>query len=380
MRIHFVFVMPKSESFIAQGFINHNTVIAATLIERLGVSPFIFFVTSIDLLMQAKKDFQTILRQNGKPLEVGQIGGGIVDIKDINVMTVQTAVRAAGHKWDKDYKFDSDDSDDKTPIEQKRAAIMNLLKTAKGAICDEVQHWRAETCQLVARALDSAYYAYGCSATPYRDEGDDIMIQACFGRNIVQISASQLIRDGWLVKPSIKIVHVRGEQSKYRQWQQLYKDQVTDNFEYNQMVSNIANSYIKNGRLVLCLVQQIKHGKTLSSMIPESVFLSGASSKKDRQENIDKLRNREISCIVSTVIFDEGIDVRPLDTVLLAGQGKSKVRAMQRIGRILRPYPGKEVATAVDFRIHQRYLLQHSLSREKMYRTEEEYEIEEIDP
>lgn len=250
---------------------------------------------------------------------------------------------------------------------------------ANGILVHNCQHWRAETCQLVTNGLNSAYYRFGLSATPYRDEGDDLMIQACFGKNIAEITASELIRDGWLVKPSIKIVHVHGPKSVYKQWQQLYKDQVTDNKPYNTMVSNIANSYIENNRLVLVLVQQINHGKNLAAMIPGSVFLSGQSPKKKRQENINKLRNREISCIVSTVIFDEGIDVRPLDTLLLAGQGKSKVRAMQRVGRILRPFEGKTTATAIDFRIHQKHLFEHSIEREKMYRTEEEYDIEEID-
>lgn len=357
-----------------------KTVISAAMIQKLGVSPFIFFVTSIDLLSQAKSSFEKFLTLNGSPLKVGQIGGGTVDIQDVNVMTVQTAVRAAGKTWNKDHKFDSEDTDDKTPLEQRREDILKLLHEAKGSICDEVQHWRAETCQLVARNLKSAYYTYGCSATPYRDEGDDIMIQACFGKKIAEVSASELIKENWLIKPSIKIVHVRGETSVYRQWQQLYKDQVSDNTTYNEMVSNIANSYIDNGRLVLVLVQQIIHGKKLAEMIPGAVFLSGSSSKKKREEGIQKLRDREISCIVSTVIFDEGIDVRPLDTLLLAGQGKSRVRAMQRIGRILRPFPSKHVATAIDFRIHQKYLLEHSKEREKMYRTEKEYEIEEIDP
>jgi len=357
-----------------------KTIIAGGVIQRLGLKSFVFFVTSIDLLTQAKESLEYALRLDGKPITVGQIGGGIVDIQDINVMTVQTAVRAAGKEWDASYKFDSDDTDDKTPIEQRKMDIHQVLKTAEGALCDEVQHWRAETCQLVARSLESAYYTYGCSATPYRDEGDDLMIQACFGKRIAEINASQLIRDKWLIKPSIKLVHVHGPKSPYKQWQQLYKDQVTENEEYNKMVSSIANSYVKADRLVLVLVTQIKHGKALSSMIPGSIFLSGASSKKKREETIQKLRDKEISCIVSTVIFDEGIDVRPLDTLLLAGQGKSKVRAMQRIGRILRPFPGKESCTAIDFRIHQKYLFEHSIEREKMYRTEDEYEIEEIDP
>ncbi len=357
-----------------------KTVCAAGIISKLNVAPFIFFVTSRDLLTQAKESLEENLCQNGQPIQIGQVGGGIIDIKDVNVMTVQTAVRAVGEKWDSKHKFDSDDSDDKTPIEQRRADILAVLKSAKGIICDEVQHWRADTCQLVARALDNAYYTYGLSATPYRDDGDDLMINACFGKKITEISASELIRKNWLVRPSIKIVHIKSETSKFRQWQQLYKDQVSENDKYNKIVSVITNTYVRNGRFVLVLVQQLKHGKTLAAMIPGSVYLSGNSPKKKREQSLNQLRNKEISCIVSTVIFDEGIDVSSLDTVILAGQGKSRVRAMQRIGRILRIAPGKTKATAIDFRIHQKYLLDHSKEREKMYRTEEEYEIEEIDP
>lgn len=355
-----------------------KTACAEGIIKQLGVKPVVFFVTSKDLLTQAKESFEEVLRENGKPIVVGQIGGGIIDIRDINVMTIQTAVRALGKKY---VKFDADDNaDDQTPIEKRKEDILNLLTHTKLSFSDECQHWRAEICQLVARSLKESYYTYGMSATPYRDEGDDLIIQACFGNKIAEINASQLIKAGWLVKPSIKIVHVRGPKSPFRQWQQLYKDQVSENEEYNTMVSNIANAYVQNNRLVLVLVQQLAHGKRLANTIPGSIFLSGKSSKKKRQEGINQLRNRKISCIVSTVIFDEGIDVRPLDTVILSGQGKSRVRAMQRIGRILRPFEGKTTATCIDFRIHQKYLLQHSIEREKMYRTESEFIIEEIDP
>lgn len=359
-----------------------KTLCAAVIIQRLAVSPFIFFVTSIDLLLQAKRELQNILRFNGEPLVVGQIGGGTVDIRQINVMTVQTAVRSVGEEWNNKTKFDDEDEDedDKTPIEARREEILKLLKTAKGAMADEVHHWKAETCQLVARNLESAFYTFGLSATPWRDSGDDLMIQACFGKKTAEISASKLIRKKWLIKPQIKIVHIKNQKSQFRQWQQIYKEQVTENAEYNQMVANIANAYIQEGRTVLVLFHQIKHGKLLASLIPGSEFLSGSSSKKNREEKIQELRDKKISCICASTILDEGVDVRVLDTLILAGGGKSKTRALQRIGRILRPFPGKTTATAIDFRIHQKYLDKHSIAREKIYKTEPEFEIEHIHP
>jgi superfamily II DNA or RNA helicase len=363
-----------------------KTAIGAGIIQRLQVSPFVFFVTSIDLLEQAKSSFEKFLRTNGRPANIGQVGAGVIDIRDINVATVQTVIRAFGKKWDKKTKFDAEDTDDLTPIEGHKEEIQELIHTAQGCICDEVQHWRAETCQTIARQLKNAYFTFGMSATPYRDEGDDMMINGCFGKKVAVITASELIQKGWLIKPSIKMVHIRGKRCKYKQWQAIYKDQVVENKNYNGIIANIANAYIESNRLVLILVQQINHGKYLRSLIPGSVFLSGQSTKKKRLLEIERLRSKASRCIISTTIFDEGIDVRPLDTLLLAGQGKSKVRAMQRIGRILRPYTDpdtgviKTTATAIDFCIHQKYLEDHAIEREKMYQTEPEFTIEDIDP
>jgi superfamily II DNA or RNA helicase len=354
-----------------------KTVVGSGIIEQLRLSPFIFFVTSIDLLTQTKRSFEDILRRNGCPLKVGQIGGGVVDIADVNVMTVQTAVRALDKSW-KQYKYDNDDTDDDTDIESRKADIRELINTAKGSICDEIQHWRADTCQLVAREMKSAYYTYGMSATPFRDAGDDMLIQACFGKVIYTITASELIQRGFLIPPSIKMLRIAQPTSLYRQWQGIYKDQVVENKPYNNLIASIANKFSKSDRLVLVLVQQIQHGKDLASMIDGAVFLSGNSPKNKRTESIDRLKNRDISCIVSTTIFDEGIDVRPLDTLLLAGQGKSRVRAMQRIGRVMRPWPGKTHATVVDFFLNQKYLRNHGKDRLKMYGSEPLFQIEEL--
>lgn len=360
-----------------------KTAIGAGIIAKIGVSPALFLVTSIDLLEQAKDSFEEILTSENSKLKVGQIGGGVIDIKDVNICTIQTLVRAIGGKWDSNTKFDSDDTDDDTKIDKHKEDIKELLRTAKLSISDEIQRWRAETCQIVNKELKSAYYNYGVSATPYRDEGDDMLIQACFGKVISSITASELIRQGFLVRPKIKFIHIKGQKSKFKQWQSIYKEQVTENEYYNNIVANIANAYIKQDRTVLTLIQKIPHGKLLSHLT-DSQLVYGKDSKNIRKEALDKLRQKKIKSICASQIFDEGIDVRVLDTVILAGQGKSKVRAMQRIGRICRPYTSPEgkvktEATAIDPVIHQKYLLDHAKEREKMYRSEPEYDIEHIE-
>lgn len=369
------FVIPKTHSFVANGFISHNTGIACGIIAGIGVSPTIFYVPSIDLLKQAKDEIERFVRYHNVPVKVGMVGGGSKDIQDITVMTIQTAVRALGGMY---VKFDDEDvSKDDTDIVDVREEIKNLIYNCKLMICDEIQHWAAETCQIISDSSISCQYRYGFSATPWRDKGDDILIDACFGRCIADISASMLIRKGYLVKPNIyfcTINNMRGMEKV--NYQTVYKRAIVENDFRNNKIVEFADYFNSTGRKTLILVRQISHGKLLESLIPDSIFLHGGTSKKKRQEHLDIMRCGKPGVTIASVIFDEGIDCKPLDTLILAGGGKSPTRALQRIGRILRPYEGKKDAIAVDFMDRCRYMEGHSRHRERIYRSEEEFVIE----
>jgi len=351
-----------------------KTSIAAGIVAQMGVSPTIMYVPSIDLLRQAKDELERFVKHNNLGIKVGMIGGGQKDIQDINVMTIQTAVRSLGGVW---VKFDDEDkSKDNTDIEDVKEEVRDLIKRSKLMICDEVQHWAAETCQIISDASSSCQYRYGMSATPYRDQGDDILIEGCFGRTISNISASFLIKRGYLIKPTIyfiKINNMRGVRKSA--YPNIYKQAIIENAYRNKSISDMATSFYQSGRKTLILVKQIKHGKLLEKLIPESVFIHGGTAKKKRAAHLDKMRRGEPQITIASVIFDEGIDVRPLDGLILAGGGKSPTRALQRIGRILRPYEGKKDAIAVDFMDNCKYMQSHSKKRLSIYKTEEEFDI-----
>ena len=350
-----------------------KTAVSSGIIAGIGLSPTIFYVPSIELLYQAKNEIERFVRYLGKNVEVGVIGGGKKDIKDINVMTIQTAVRSLGGVW---VKYDEEDyTKDESNIDNKEE-IRDLIRSAKLIICDEVQHWAAETCQIISDNSINAQYRIGASATPYRDSGDDILIDACFGRVIADINASFLIKRNYLVKPTIYFSSTsRLTGLSKSSYPALYKKAIVENGGRNKIILNLANEFKNRDRKVLILVKQIVHGNLLEKIIPDSVFLHGSTSKKKRLKHLDVMREGKPSITIASVIFDEGIDVRPLDTLILAGSGKSSTRALQRIGRILRPYGGKEDAIAVDFMDQCKYLKQHSLKRLSIYKTEEEFEI-----
>jgi len=350
--------------------------VACAIIAGIGVTPSIFYVPSISLLKQTKDEIEKFIRYKGSPVKVGMVGGGEKDIQDITVMTIQTAVRALGGVW---VKFDDEDiNKDDTDIEDMKENIINLIKNCRLMVADETQHWAAETCQIISDNSISCQYKYSMSATPHRDLGDDILIDACFGRTIADVNASFLIKKSYLVKPHIyfcTINNMRGK-SERKSYQTIYKEAIVENEVRNQKIVDFANYFNETGRKTLILVKQIAHGKLLEEMIPGSVFVYGSTSKKKREEHLEKMRNGWQGVTVSSVVFDEGINCKPLDTLILAGSGKSSSRALQRIGRILRPYPGKKDAIVVDFLDRCKYLESHSKKREKIYKSEEEFIIE----
>jgi len=62
----------------------------------------------------------------------------------------------------------------------------------------------------------------------------------------------------------------------------------------------------------------------------------------------------------------------------MGSSGKSSTRALQRIGRVLRPFDGKDHATIYDFMDTAKYLSSHARARKKIYKTEDEFEIKEM--
>lgn len=256
---------------------------------------------------------------------------------------------------------------------------------ANNMLVHNCQHWSATTCQIISDHSYNARFKYGLSATPFRDLGDDLLIDACFGKLIAEISASFLIKQNILVRPTIYFVHTRKRfDDEDISYATAYKEGIVENEERNLLIANIAQNMVKQGRHVLILAKHIEHGKTLEALTPNSAFLHGAHSSKVRQNHIDQMRDRKAPITIATSIFDEGVDVKPLDGLILAGSGKSQTRALQRVGRVIRtfqdPLTGfvKKDAYIVDFNDNMKYMLSHSRARRRIYETEPEFIIKDF--
>ena len=361
-----------------------KTPISARMIAEAKAFPFMFYVPSVDLLNQTAESFEKFILKDGKPITVGRIGGGQFSISDINVATIQTAVRSLGQKFE---KIDDEDilEDDSEDVKSKYPILKQLIMESKGFIIDECHKAASATCQAISDFSVSAYFRWGASATPFRDLGDDILIEACFGKTLVDISASDLIEQGFLVKPTIYFIHMNNFNPHGLSYSEVYKKGIVENSLRNKYISNLADKFYNQNRNVLTLVKNINHGKILEQLIKDPVFIHGSSVKKKRESVLNDIRENKIRQTISSTILDEGIDCRPWDTLILAGAGKSATRAFQRIGRTLRPYENKDLgikktdAIIIDFYDNCKYLKSHSMKRMALYKRERQFKIEKLE-
>ena len=315
-----------------------KTLTAARIISEIKTAPFMFYVLTVDLLDQAYDALSSSLN-----VPIGRIGGGHFDIQDINVCTVQTVVRAVQN--DKkfkisDYLFDQEDKnnwDNKDLLGgEKINQIRRLLAQVKGIYLDEAHHASSQMVRDVMGASPNCYWRYGGTATPYREDNAEIVLQGLFGQMIVDISASYLIEKGHLLEPYILFDPIKHGKVPSA-YPAVYSQCVTKNDDFHAHVAETANHLISRKLSTLILVQHYAHGDALKKLIPKTEFVTGKMSSKNRRNAIQDLRDKKSLCMIATTLADEGLDVPTLDAALLAGGGASATRVNQRVGRTLRP-------------------------------------------
>jgi len=349
-----------------------KTLVATMIAADIGKKT-IVYVIGKDLLHQLHSFFKEVF----DGADIGIIGDGFCEIGDINVASVWTVGQALGMK--KSNILSENDDDEATIEPEKYGEIRELLKSAKTHIIDECHMAACETIQTMFQNMNPEH-VYGMSASPWRDDGADIMIECILGHKIIDVSASDLINQGYLVKPMIKFMRVPKYPHKIpKQYKTIYKHYIVENEERNGLVLSMSEKLVELGYRPLILYNSVKHGKILNNMMAQRfpcVLLSGKDKMSVRQQAKEDIENGRIKAIIASKIFDVGIDLPVLSGLIIASSGKSSVRALQRIGRVIRPYKGKKQAAVVDFIDDAAYLKKHSQARKKIYEYEKGFEVQ----
>ena len=137
-----------------------------------------------------------------------------------------------------------------------------------------------------------------------------------------------------------------------KKYQTVYRDYIVKNDIRNDLVVKNAERLVNLGYVPLVLYNSVKHGEELYRRISEKMpcmLLSGKDPIEVRKEAKEKIETGEIKIIIASRVFDIGVNLPALSGLIIASSGKSSVRALQRIGRVIRPYKNKKTAAIVDF-------------------------------
>jgi len=223
-------------------------------------------------------------------------------------------------------------------LRARNKRTLDFLASVRGVMIDEVHIVPAATYWRVLMALENAYFRFGFSGTPFaRGDKKSIFTWGAVGPVIHKIEPETLIDAGVLARPQIRMVRVQHPMKATKNWTEAYDTLVVRNVKRNAKVVAAALKAVKP---CLLFVNHVEHGKLLECELRKRgarvEFVWGKHALKGRQAAIERLVMGEVDILICNVIFQEGIDIPELQSVVIAQAGKSIIAVLQRVGRGMR--------------------------------------------
>lgn len=303
-----------------------KTFVAAEIIRRLNTKT-LFLVNRLELAEQSKREFENYLG-----VSVGLMTEGNVSCEDqIVIASIQTIHSIIKRK------------DESTKVLQDYLSTVNLV------IADESQNLKnSKQYRSVYGNTVNATYFIGLSATPFRNGGDTLEMNALVGFPIFWKTSEELTKEGFLC-PTKCLFIKNGLNHDCDDYHSAYDECIVNNDVRNGLISGLANS-LKGSKKVLILTRRVKHAHLLADLIPGSVVITGSTKKSVRRDEFERFKNESGFVLIgSTKIFSTGVNIPSLDVIINGTAHKSSIDSIQIIGRTKRLYPGKKVGYYVDF-------------------------------
>ena len=315
-----------------------KTIVALKLVEATQLKTLIIVPRS-SILDQFKEESIKFF-----DYEPGVIQGKIWKIKDITIASISTLQQR-----------------DLKDIKNKFGMV--IVDECQGAVTDA---------RLKVIQSFNPSRLYGMSATPDREDGQGKAIEFTFGPVIIDKVLPQ-------VKPKIFFVD-----SKTPILLDEYTDMVSYQIQHpvrNKIIAEAVHNEVAGRRKVLILTKRIEHYKLISQMLDSRLAIHEMSSQikeSVRNDLIKQLRDNTISfdCLLGTFsLLSTGVNIPALDTLIIAGDLKSKILTRQSAGRILRIFEGKQDPKIIDIVDKDNKIFhRQALGRKKFY-NEQNWEI-----
>ena len=255
-------------------------------------------------------------------------------------------------------------------------------------IGDEAHQFKAKSLTTIMHKLHGCKYRIGFTGTLDGANVNQLVLEGVFGRCSQVTKTHNLMKQGHVSNLSVKVLVLKHQEQIF----DGYQDEMNYLCEHehrNKFIRNLACD-LKGNTLVLFNYVE-KHGLPLYEMINSHTdkpvhLVYGGVDVDDREEIRRLVENEDNSIIVASYgTFSTGINIKRLHNLVFASPSKSRVRNLQSIGRVLRQYRGKEIATLYDIADDisrdngKNYTLLHLFERLKIYKEEKfNYEIIEV--
>lgn len=224
-------------------------------------------------------------------------------------------------------------------------------------IIDEVHHISASTYRPIINYFKPKVLL-GLTATPERMDGDNILEDFC-NRIAAEIRLPEALNKKLLspfqyfgITDSIDLTNVKWEKGKYvaSELTSLY---TKNDIRVGEIISNLDKytNDINDVRAIgFCVT--IEHASFMAEKfnlagLKAECLTSKNSSERDRIR--EQFKKKEFNYLFVVDIFNEGVDIPEIDTVLFLRPTESLTVFLQQLGRGLRLSEGKDCLTVLDF-------------------------------
>lgn len=250
------------------------------------------------------------------------------------------------------------------PTLARRTNVGELLDGYGLAVVDECHHVPAAAFTQAVAQIPARLWI-GLSATPYRRDGLDPLIHQQLGPTRCVLDAPEpgaLPTDDTVTPPEAMLTfhptafcYDGDDLDEPGAITRVHRELREDDERTRQIVDDLVAT-AERGRRCLVLTSWVSHVETIANRLAqrgfETVVLTGGASSGERaaiRERLDSLDPRRTVVVGTRSYVGEGFDWPPLDAIFLASPIASKGALVQCVGRVLRPYAGKETAEIHDY-------------------------------
>lgn len=263
-------------------------------------------------------------------------------------------------------------------LDEETEQLKEYLDSVVFVIADEVHTATAKSFADVLELIP-APIRLGLSGTPFKKETErDLLLEGFCGPILYDVTTEALQKDGHLAQAKLVALTVEQPQMRDLDWNEARDSLIVNNIKRTRAVARMIHKQYLEDKLILVLagnsvpLAQSAYNEVKKLVPAHHVALATGQTEEDIvNDSLDKLRNKDIKVLISTVIFDQGIDLPEVNTLCILFGGKSFVKAIQRIGRGLRKKSDGGMLTVIDiFDLNNKYLKEHSRKRLSYYENE----------